>query len=470
MKHTFSIIFLLLLFSNAFTQYLITTPDSLKNNAADYVIITHQDFTESLQPLCKLRDSLDFTVKMAEAPLIYSTFNGTDKSGDIKEFIQNAYDTWTQKPKYILLVGDASRNDDKNNFIPSRQRPKFSFHYLGNLRTHASDNWYVQLDGDDFIPEIAIGRLPVNSVESCRNWVKKIVAYEQINKPADWRKRVALIVSQDYERKYSKPLIDKFFTPHNILVHKVYESMGSSSNQIRQRTIDAFDKGAFLMFAITHGSTTPQWRGSKTLFHYQDLSKLKNTVFPIVIGRGWYDGYYDRADRECLEEQISESAINGSIASGAYSTCGTQPGSHAFAIEVCEALFNDKVTILGDLIRIVKKRIITNNTSDQVYGPAVLFTLFGDPALKIKYKDDPSHNFNTLCPAKKHTLFTAYGQRLRFHQPGKLTIYSIAGQRLIHKSIQKQESITLRKGIYIFKFVNKALHSQACQNSIVVLQ
>ncbi len=268
-----------------YSQYLITDPDSLHNNSADYVIITHQDFTDAVLPLCHLRDSLGHIVKMAEASLIYSTFNGSDNSGDIKEFIQNAYDSWVVKPEYILLVGDASKENDENDFIPSRHFPKFSYSYLGNLQTHSSDNWYVQLDGDDYIPDIAIGRLTVNTVESCEKWVEKIIAYEKVTGQADWRKRVTIVASSDFD-KYAEPLCDSFFDPQNDIVNKVYESSGSSSSQLRQMTVDAFNDGTVLLFMVAHGSTTPLWSGSKTIFHYQDIPDLQNDVYPIVFGRG----------------------------------------------------------------------------------------------------------------------------------------------------------------------------------------
>jgi hypothetical protein len=36
-------------------QYLISDPDSLLDSGADYLVVTHQDFTNELYPLCQLR-------------------------------------------------------------------------------------------------------------------------------------------------------------------------------------------------------------------------------------------------------------------------------------------------------------------------------------------------------------------------------------------------------------------------------
>ncbi|MBM3314835.1 hypothetical protein FJY71_03200, partial [candidate division WOR-3 bacterium] len=50
---------------SAAAQYLITTPESLMSNGADYLVITHDTFTDAVYPLCELRDSLGLSVKMA---------------------------------------------------------------------------------------------------------------------------------------------------------------------------------------------------------------------------------------------------------------------------------------------------------------------------------------------------------------------------------------------------------------------
>jgi hypothetical protein len=101
MKKAVLFILALLLPISLYSQYLITDQDSLLNNSADYLIITHQDFTEKLNPLCKLRDSLGLTVKMVESDLIYSTFPDNTEPLMIKKFTQQVYDQWDKRPQFI---------------------------------------------------------------------------------------------------------------------------------------------------------------------------------------------------------------------------------------------------------------------------------------------------------------------------------------------------------------------------------
>ncbi len=285
MRNIIRFISILFIVYPLYSQYLITHSDSLQNNAADYVIITHSDFTAALNPLCKLRDSLGLAVKVVETDLIYSTFQGDEDEDKIKAFTQQMYDNWDPGPRYVLLVGDANYAIATKDYVPSKLFPKFSFPYLGGYTTHANDNWYVELDGDDILPDLAIGRLPVSSIEDCEALVAKTVKYERSSISGQWQSTVCLVVSRDFER-YATPLLDTFFIPANDSVIKVYDRFGSSSTEMRQKTVDAFNQGTVLIFMVAHGSNTPVWLGDYTLFSYQDIPKLNNDIFPVVFGRG----------------------------------------------------------------------------------------------------------------------------------------------------------------------------------------
>ena len=71
--------------------YLITAPESLQTNSADYLVITHPDFTGALYPLCALRESLGLEVMMAEVSLVYSTFAAGERYDRIRAFMERVY-------------------------------------------------------------------------------------------------------------------------------------------------------------------------------------------------------------------------------------------------------------------------------------------------------------------------------------------------------------------------------------------
>ena len=172
----------------AFTEEQIREPAALVahqpstwhkgRNSADLVIITHRDFMESLGPLKALRESQGLSVELIDVEDLYSEFSfGTKTPKALKDFLRRARTNWKKPPRNVLLVGDATF-DPRNyiglgnfDFVPTKLVDTV---YLET----ASDDWFVDFNGDG-LPEIAVGRLPVRTVEGAATVVSKIVGYEQ---------------------------------------------------------------------------------------------------------------------------------------------------------------------------------------------------------------------------------------------------------------------------------------------------
>jgi hypothetical protein len=266
-------------------DYLITTPESLMTNSADYLIVTHPSFTSAMYPLCALRESLGLEVKMAEVSLIYSTFPTGERCDRIRAFMEQVYANWNPRPEFVLLVGDASRDSTHDDFVPVKLFPKFSYPYAGGLTEHGADNWYATLSGADSIPDIIIGRMPVNTLARAESLVAKIVRYETSTDTGPWT-RTAMLVSSNDREFIATGLESLFFRPNGDSCYTVVESEGSSAF-LRHKTIAGFNEGASIVCHCAHGSQPPSWVGSKTLFSYVDVDSLTNIdALPIVLDCG----------------------------------------------------------------------------------------------------------------------------------------------------------------------------------------
>jgi len=265
--------------------YLITTPESLMTNSADYLIVTHPNFTSALYPLCNLRDSLGLEVKMAEVSLIYSTFPTGERYDRIRAFMDQVYANWNARPEFVLLVGDGCRDSTRDDFVPVKLFPKFSYAYAGGLTMHGADNWYATLSGADSIPDIIIGRLPVNTLSSAESLVAKIIRYETSADTGQWIHTTMFVSSNDRVPDAAE-LESLYFKPNGDSCYTVVESDGSSAF-LRHKTIAGFNQGASLVCHSAHGSQPPSWVGSKTLFSYPDADSLSNSdALPVVLDRG----------------------------------------------------------------------------------------------------------------------------------------------------------------------------------------
>jgi len=98
-----------------------------------------------------------------------TTETGTTTTS-IKNYIQNAYDTWDVPPEYICLVGDA--NGDYA--IPTN-----FYSPLNGNGSGEGDHQYTLLAGDDAISDVHIGRLSFSSEEELQIIVFKTKKYEK---------------------------------------------------------------------------------------------------------------------------------------------------------------------------------------------------------------------------------------------------------------------------------------------------
>jgi hypothetical protein len=222
---------------------------------------------------------------MAEVSLIYSTFPNGERCDRIRAFMEQVYANWNVRPEFVLLVGDACRDSTLDDFIPVKLFPKFSYPYAGGLTMHGADNWYATLSGADSIPDIIIGRLPVNTLSSAESLVAKIIRYETSADTGPWT-RTTMLVSSNDRSPDAVELESLYFRPNGDSCYTVVESEGSSAF-LRHKTIAGFNQGASLLCHSAHGYQPPAWAGSKTLFSYLDVDSLTNAdALPVVLDRG----------------------------------------------------------------------------------------------------------------------------------------------------------------------------------------
>ena len=122
----------------------------------DYLIISAPAFETQANEL------RDHKINRGIPAAVVSTDNTGTTSGEIKSYIQNAYDTWRPAPTYVLLFGDVET-------IPTT--------YDGTSGI-GTDLYYSTVDGTDYLPDLFLGRISVDTVEEAQAVVQKIINYE----------------------------------------------------------------------------------------------------------------------------------------------------------------------------------------------------------------------------------------------------------------------------------------------------
>lgn len=182
---------------------------SLLAQSPEYIIIYPKEYEPAATRIFNYRrdnarwGALALRAAMASTEQIYNEFSGGKQDFTaIRNFIKYLYDNAPNndlRPKYVLLLGDG---DWDFRALVGRTYPKVPA-FASTDRTNelasfnCSDDFFVNVQGEDFRPELAIGRLTVQSAQEAEFTVEKIIGYETNSDLGDWRNRFGL-VADDY--------------------------------------------------------------------------------------------------------------------------------------------------------------------------------------------------------------------------------------------------------------------------------
>ena len=231
----------------------------------------------------------------------------------IKNHIIDAYNTWATPPTYVLLVGD-------DGIVPIKT---FNSAYDGWSGTW--ENYFVEVAGDDYVPDMLIGRFTSKYNYRLRVLVNKMINYE----------REPFIAENEWFRKgicasnnaYESQVITKEFTRDVMLNDGNFTSVdammsdgdwgGSGCSYNTSDVVAAINEGRTLLNYRGEG-WYDGWHANCTYFTIDDLSSVntgrKNTFF-TSIGCGVANF---SSGSECFGEKLVEMGEefeqNGAIA------------------------------------------------------------------------------------------------------------------------------------------------------------
>ena len=134
---------------------------SLNNSGSkNYIIITQDAFLAAADSLASWKQQLGYSTEVVSAP--------SWTAANVKNAIHSRYQNWTPKPDYFVIIGDV------------QQVPTDMFTSPDGTGTYGTDLYYACMGGgNDYIPEMARGRISVSSATEAMMVVKKIINYER---------------------------------------------------------------------------------------------------------------------------------------------------------------------------------------------------------------------------------------------------------------------------------------------------
>ncbi|MBV9957860.1 MAG: hypothetical protein JO360_05530, partial [Acidobacteria bacterium] len=347
----------------------------LSTNAADMIIITHAAFRQSIEPLRLLRQSQGLQVTVADVEDVYDEFSfSTHTPQALRDFLQLAKNQWQTAPHYLLLVGDGTA--DPRNFLGLGSVDLVPTMMVDATYTEsASDDSLVDFDNDG-LGEMAVGRLPVATVQDATLVVNKILQYEQYA-VGDTKQRGAVMVSDHFDSYDFVSFTNQVRTSLPLDMNVLYVNRDDGDTQtIHNQIINGVNQGPGVVNYLGHGSVGV-WT-SAPLLSVEDGQLFTNSQhLSLFVMMTCLNGSFIEVGTDSLAESIIKAPNGGAVAVWASSGLTVPYGQVAISQKFYEGLFSGQAARLGDAAKAAKAE-----TADMDIRRLSIF--FGDPAMRFR--------------------------------------------------------------------------------------
>lgn len=388
-------------------SWLLLIACLLPHQQPDTLVVCPAEFRQTLNSWVEFRQEQGHQFLFVEPP---------QSAQDLKSLIQKKA---SESPtiKTVVLVGDSrgERNLVPTNYIKANVNVLF-----GAQPEIATDNPFADLDQDG-IPDIAIGRISVDSKSELNAMIERVLAYEK-NNSGEWLQRINFVagvggfgqlVDKLIEQAAKQMITD--LIPAGYQTSMTYGSWNSpycpDPRKFSDTCIQKFNEGCLFWVYIGHGATHQLDRvrlpdRSYNILDESNVTKLDaDQGNPIAIFLACSTGGFDHP-RDCLAEKMLRQP-SGPIAVLASTRVAMPYGLSTFTLELTKEHFEGKSKTLGEAVLIAKQRLVSDEIDQSDFRSMIeamgssfspkpellaaerkehadLIHLLGDPLLKIK--------------------------------------------------------------------------------------
>ncbi len=383
------------------------------------IIITAKSTKFFFDDYIKRKNLAGLTTTVFTVEDIYTSYEGIDNQEKIRNFIIDAYQTYslTDTPlEFVILGGDdvivpvrglycfveGLWSDYEDDSIPSDL-------YYSNLDGNwdSNDNQiYGEIDDEiDWFSEIAVGRIPAIAEKSFNNMLNKGEHYESAPSFSD---DIAVMIGQKLDdvtwgSDYIEEIID--IMPQDYKYTRYYEKDGTYSPPDILRDIQ---NGVGFLNHLGHSN-------QNTVFGVNSASvnQMDNKEFGIVYSQGCFTCAFDNTttpDSEAIGQRLVNAeggffAFIGNTRYGWYWPESTRGASQLFHLSFINALFGENIRQIGYAHNYSREyrvnEAIENSFQDHLWKNGFMrwafYTqiLFGDPTIYLR---GPNNEFPFIVP------------------------------------------------------------------------
>ena len=357
------------IYSNHFSNF------DLSNTRFDYLvdhgnmlIISESAFMSTMEPFVDWKNLKGISTEMV------SVSNIGANASSIANYVENYY--YSNGLTFLLLVGDIAQ-------IPSTI-----------VSGSASDVSYGCIEGNDFYPEVIVGRFSGNNPSEILTQVERSINYERYPQAnVEWYDNALGVASNQgpgfqnmSDDVFSQFLWDSILSDFTYDSYQgVYDGSGGSDSQ----GISAINGGVSIVNYTGHGSIS-SWGNGASLNNTQINQLTNNNKLPFVITVGCNVGEFNSTNA-CYAETWQR-ATNGNEPTGGIAHFGStisqswEPpmhGQYAMNLIITESYDNNLTRSLGGIATngcmYMNDAQGSNGINETKY-----WTFFGDPSLNIR--------------------------------------------------------------------------------------
>lgn len=292
----------------------------------------------------------------------------------VKDHILDAYNNWPIPPTHVLILGDYG-------YAPVR-------YWTGDGWTFVNEDYFVELDGSDYFPEMFIGRFAHQTDYRLQVLINKFLSYEKTPyvQNTDWFKK-GLVCS---DSEYPSMRTTKRFTANEMMHFGNFTSVdsvwdGSPCYGNVTTILNYLNDGRSFLNYRGQGWTSG-WNPTHNCIPFQtsDLSSLNNgqmSTFVTSIGCGV--AMFDASGGNCFGEEFTEMGTPTEIR-GACAFVGPTSNTHT--------AYNNNID-RGIYISMFEPGVGTPQTVDSpgealLAGKLLMYSVFGggDPYVEYHFK------------------------------------------------------------------------------------
>lgn len=376
---------------------------------AELLIITDKELKTSADAYRSYRQTTGVSARVVTTEQIYNEFNGgTPDPTAIRDFIAYTFRAWAKPaPRYVLLWGDGhfdyrslDPTNKPKNFVPTYQIYDADG-YMNSVNTnYMTEDYFVQVFGDDAVVDMALGRLCVRSNAEGELMLSKIRQYESTGSSDNWRSQITLIADdgpttsisntdRSLHTGQSEALANSFIPP-DVRARKIYMADYPTENvpggrrrpAVTQDMVAAVNEGTVILNWIGHGN--PRLWAHENIFvkdiHIPQFTNLDRLFF-LVAATCDFARFDNLREQSGAEEMIS-SARGGAIGTFAASRTVYALDNAAISQALYEQIFINTNGLpsprIGEAFFRVKQLFYTGSFQNDLK-----FCLLGDPTLRL---------------------------------------------------------------------------------------